>query len=56
MANEEVVKSEVIESDFTERVLLSLVFDVSLLKHNVDEIAVKIFAIARERGIKPPED
>lgn len=43
------------ETDFTDRVLLSLVFDVTCLAENVERVKVQVFALAKERGIKPPE-
>lgn len=36
---------------FTERVLLSLVVDISLLHESVERVKVQVFALARERGI-----
>jgi hypothetical protein len=43
------------DTDFTDRVLLSLVFDVTCLAENVERVKVQVFALAKERGIKPPE-
>lgn len=43
------------EVDFTERVLLSLVFDVTCLSENVEQVKVKIFAMCRDAGIEPPK-
>lgn len=43
-----------VETDMTERVLLSLVFDVSCLAENVEQVKVKILTLAKERGIKTP--
>lgn len=43
------------ETDFTDRVLLSLVFDVTCLAENVERVKVQVFALAKERGIKPPK-
>jgi len=37
---------------FTERVLLSMVFDVTQLADNVERLKVQVFALARERGIE----
>lgn len=45
------------ESDLTERVLLSLVFDVTCLQENVEQVKVKVLALCREHGIStPPAD
>ena len=41
------------ETDITERVLLSLVFDVSLLDESVQRIKVQVHALAKEHGIDP---
>lgn len=42
--------------DFTERVLVSLVFDLSLLHESVERIRVQIHALQRHHGIEPPTD
>ena len=44
---------EVATDDFTERVLLSLVFDLSLLTESVERIKVQVLALAREHGVPP---
>ena len=44
------------ETDFTERVLLSLIFDVTCLAKNVEQVKVKVYAIAKERGLPTPPD
>lgn len=44
------------ETDLTERVLLSLVFDVTCLAETVEQVKVKVIALAREHGIKPPKE
>lgn len=41
------------EIEFTDRVLLSLVFDVTCLAENVERVKVQVFALAKERGIDP---
>lgn len=41
-------------TDLTERVLLSLVFDVTCLQENVEQVKVKVLALCREYGIKTP--
>ena len=43
------------ETDLTERVLLSLVFDVTCLAENVEQVKVKVYALAREHGIVTPK-
>lgn len=40
---------------FTERVLLSLVVDISLLHESVERVRVQVFALAREHGIEAPK-
>lgn len=42
------------ETDFTERVLLSMVFDISLLHETVQRIRVQVFAMAKDRGLSIP--
>ena len=55
MTNKDELKSEVVEeNDFTERVLMSLVVDVTCLANDVEQIKVKVYALAKARGIKPP--
>jgi hypothetical protein len=46
---------EASDDGFTERVLLSLVMDISLLHESVERVRVQVFALARERGIEPPK-
>lgn len=41
--------------DFTDRILLSLVFDVTQLAENVERIKVQVFTMAKARGIVPPK-
>ena len=40
---------------FTERVLLSLVVDISLLHESVERVRVQVMALAREHGIESPK-
>lgn len=40
---------------FTERVLMSMVFDVSQLEKNVERLKVQVFTLAKARGIVPPK-
>jgi hypothetical protein len=40
------------EVGFTERVLLSLVVDISILHESVERVKVQVFALAREHGVK----
>jgi len=44
-----------VETDFTDRVLLSLVFDVTCLAENVERVKVQVTALAKERGLPIPE-
>ena len=44
------------ETDFTERVLLSLIFDVTCLSKDVEQVKVKVYAMARAHGIRTPPD
>lgn len=44
-----------VETDFTDRVLLSLVFDVTCLAENVERVKVQVTALARERGLPVPK-
>jgi hypothetical protein len=48
-------ETEQAETDYTERVLLSLVFDVACLAENVEQVKVKVLALAREHGIRSPK-
>jgi hypothetical protein len=41
--------------EFTERVLLSLVVDISLLHESIERVRVQVFALAKERGIESPK-
>lgn len=41
---------------FTQRVLMSLVVDVTCLAENVKRVKVQVFAMARENGIPIPKD
>lgn len=63
MANSETKKSKVVASKngdddlegFTERVLMSMVFDVSRLERNVERLKIQVFTLAKARGIVPPD-
>lgn len=44
-----------VETDLTDRVLLSLVFDVTCLAKNVERVKVQVTALAKERGIPVPD-
>lgn len=44
------------EVGFTQRVLMSLVVDVTCLAENVERVKVQVFAMARENGIALPKD
>lgn len=50
-----VTEGQDLETDFTERVLLSLVFDVTCLSENVERVKVQVLALAKEHGIEPPK-
>jgi hypothetical protein len=42
---------------FTQRVLMSLVLDVTYLAKNVERVKVQVMALARENGVPiPPDD
>jgi hypothetical protein len=52
-----VVGDEDIEVGFTQRVLMSLVVDVTYLAENAERVKVQVFAMARENGVHiPPQD
>jgi hypothetical protein len=40
---------------FTERVLMSLVMDISQLEETVERVRVQVTTLAREKGIKIPK-
>ncbi len=42
--------------DFTERVLMSMVFDISQLHESVVRLKVQVYTLAKERGIDTPPD
>lgn len=44
------------EVGFTQRVLMSLIIDVTCLAENVERVKVQVFAMARENGIAIPKD
>jgi hypothetical protein len=39
------------DDGFTQRVIMSLVFDITTLAEGVERIKVQVFAMAKERGI-----
>jgi hypothetical protein len=43
------------EAGFTQRVLMSLVVDVTCLAENVERVKVQVFALARENGVPIPK-
>ena len=44
--------NEPVEDDgFTERVLMSMIVDISMLHESVQRIKVQVFALAKEKGI-----
>ncbi len=44
------------EVGFTQRVLMSLIIDVTCLAENVERVKVQVYAMARENGITIPKD
>lgn len=44
------------DEDFTERVLMSLVVDVTQLQDTVERVKVQVYTLAKERGIEPPKE
>lgn len=44
------------EVGFTQRVLMSLIIDVTCLAENVERVKVQVYAMARENGIAIPKD
>jgi hypothetical protein len=42
--------------DFTQRVLLSMVFDISQLAENVERLKVEVFTMAKAHGVEPPRE
>ena len=44
------------DEGFTQRVLMSLVVDVTCLAENVERVKVQVFAMARENGIAIPKE
>lgn len=63
MSNKDERRSGVVIGDeeeatagFTQRVLMSLVVDVTCLAENVERVKVQVFAMARENGIAIPKD
>jgi hypothetical protein len=41
---------------FTERMLMSMVFDISQLAEDVERVKVQFFTLAKAHGIVPPVD
>jgi hypothetical protein len=44
------------EAGFTQRVLMSLVVDVTCLAQNVERVKVQVMALARENGVPIPSE
>lgn len=44
------------DDGFTQRVLMSLVVDITCLAENVERVKVQVFAMARENGVHIPKD
>lgn len=51
-----VIGDEDAEVGFTQRVLMSLVVDVTYLTENVERVKVQVFALAKENGVPIPRD
>ena len=53
-----VIGDEDADAGFTQRVLMSLVVDVTCLAENVERVKIQVFAMAKENGvfIPPSED
>lgn len=47
-------KIEEVEADFTQRMLMSLVVDVTCLAENVECIKTRVLAMAKENGVAIP--
>jgi hypothetical protein len=47
--------SEKETAEFTRRILLALVVDVSQLVETAERLKVQVFTLAKEHGIKPPK-
>ena len=55
------ISSMVVDSDedtagFTQRMLMSMVLDLSCLAKDVERVKVQVFALARENGVPLPHD
>jgi hypothetical protein len=46
---------EDVTEGFTERVLMSMVVDISQLAENVERVKVQVFTLAKAHGIVPPK-
>lgn len=51
-----VVGDEDLEDGFTQRVLMSLIVDVTCLAENVERVKVQVTALARANGVHVPKD
>lgn len=43
--------NEVVEQDLSDRMILSLVFDVTQLSDDIEQVKVCIYGLARQRGL-----
>lgn len=48
--------SEKETAEFTRRILLALVVDVSQLVETAERLQVQVFTLTKEHGIKPPKE
>lgn len=51
-----VIGDEDADVGFTQRVLMSLVVDVTYLTENVERVKVQVFALAKENGVHVPKE
>lgn len=48
--------SDAAEDGFTERVLMSMVFDITQLAEGIERIKVQVFTLAKAHGIVPVKE
>ncbi|WP_157043601.1 hypothetical protein [Nitrobacter hamburgensis] len=48
-------KTEDVEVNFTQRVLMSLLVDVTYLVENAERVKTQVFAMAKENGVPIPK-
>jgi hypothetical protein len=54
VAKERITVTKKIDTEFVQRTLMGLVFDLTVLTEKVDQIKAKIYAMANEHGMKTP--